>query len=277
MTRISFVKMVAAGNDFIVIKLPLSSGVALNKLARSMCNRKYGVGADGVLFMQRSSAADTRMRIFNPDGSEAESCGNGLRCLARYYQDLKSRPRGELSIETRAGLVQAKTNGDSVRIRLTDPRNIRLDIPLKVERRKLKVNFINTGVPHVVIFVEGLSGLDPLRIGRIIRYHRSFAPRGTNVNFAEVMNKDSIRLRTYERGVEDETLACGTGSAASALIFALKTNAVGRINVHTQSGEILKISFVRSRGAITDVWLEGKARRLFSGEFLYQSQGGLYV
>lgn len=262
--------MVAAGNDFIVIQLPLPVDIALNKLARTACDRKYGIGADGALFLGPSRKADARMRIFNPDGSEAEMCGNGLRCLARYYQDLQLRPKAGITIETKAGLIPAQVDRDNVKARLTDPRGIKLDIPLKVGRRALKVNFINTGVPHAVIFVESLGGIDVAGIGRRIRYHRNFLPRGTNVDFVEVRDKRSVSLRTYERGVEGETLACGTGAAAAAVIFALKAGLrAGRVNVHTHSAEALKVSFLSSGNAVSDVWLEGKARHLF--------EGGLYV
>jgi diaminopimelate epimerase len=161
-------------------------------------------------------------------------------------------------------------NGDKIKIKLTDPKALKLEIPIKVSGRALRVNFINTGVPHTVIFVEGLDKIDVKALGRQIRFHKKFAPAGTNVNFVEMINKNSIRLRTYERGVEDETLACGTGSVASALIASYMLQAPGSkiMDVHTRSGEILKVYFKEGENKFTDVWLEGKARIVFKGEFI---------
>ncbi|HNW39506.1 MAG TPA: diaminopimelate epimerase, partial [Candidatus Omnitrophota bacterium] len=147
------------------------------------------------------------------------------------------------------------------------PKDIKLDIPLAVNGRQLKVNFINTGVPHTVIFVNGIEGLDVRGIGGMVRNHPKFSPRGTNVNFVEVRGKDLIRIRTYERGVEDETLACGTGSTASALVFALKNDLHQLIKVQTQSGQILKISFEKENNKFKKVWLAGGVRIVYKGEY----------
>jgi diaminopimelate epimerase len=202
------------------------------------------------------------MRIFNPDGSEPQMCGNGARCAALYLGKNKA------SIETKAGIIKTQVKGENVKIKLTEPKNIKLDIPIRVNNRNLKVNFIDTGVPHTVIFVEGLDKIDVFNLGRDIRYHKQFAPRGANVNFIEVAGKNAIAIRTYERGVEDETLACGTGSVAAALIFALKANSGNKICVRTKSGEILTVYFKRVANKFSDVWLEGKARIVFKGEFV---------
>ncbi|MDP2941715.1 MAG: diaminopimelate epimerase [Candidatus Omnitrophota bacterium] len=231
MKAIKFTKMVASGNDFVVIQgqceakrsLPEGDKATSHKLlARKICDRKYGVGADGLLLLEKSKVADVRMRIFNADGSEAEMCGNGARCVALYVSHKVTRSQGhKLRIETRAGVIAAEVKKEQVKIKLTDPRNIKLDIPIKVGNRNIKVNFINTGVPHTVVFVEGLEKISVPALGRQIRFHRCFASAGTNVDFVEAISNDSIQVRTYERGVEDETLACGTGSVASALVFAL--------------------------------------------------------
>ncbi len=267
MRKIKFTKMVASGNDFIVITLGLKlSTPALKRLALRTCDRKYGIGADGLLVLEKSRVANTRMRIFNADGSEAEMCGNGARCAALYYSELRTM-NSELTIETKAGVIKAQVRAGSVKIRLTDPKNIKLDLPIKVNNRTLKVNFIDTGVPHTVIFTSGLEKIDVFNLGRLIRYHKKFAPRGTNVDFIEALSRSSIAIRTYERGVEDETLACGTGSVASALIFALKAKAGNTISLRTKSGEILRIYFKRAGNKFSDVWLEGKAKIVFKGEF----------
>jgi len=302
MRKIQFTKMVASGNDFTVIRLspacPAGRGypvIRLKKLARAICDRKFGIGADGLLVLGRSGKADLCMRVFNADGSEASMCGNGARCAALYFSrqspSLNHWRAGivhsvqQLTIDTKAGIIEAQVSGDNVKIKLTDPRDIRLDIPLKINGRLLKANFINTGVPHAVIFVQGLSGIDVANLGRQIRYHRNFAPAGTNVNFVELADKRSIKVRTYERGVEDETLACGTGSVASVLIFALKTGSGNKILVHTQGKEVLKVYFKRDAKftptptakkqksntqlvwGFRDVCLEGKARIVAKGEY----------
>jgi diaminopimelate epimerase len=253
--------MVASGNDFTVIRLSGYPVIRLKKIAIDICDRKYGIGADGLLVLEKSRIADVKMRIFNPDGSEAEMCGNGARCAALFTK------AKNLKIETKAGVITAQVSKSEVKIKLTDPKEIKLNIPLKINQRGLKVNFINTGVPHTVIFVEGLEKIDVKNLGRQIRYHQKFAPRGTNVDFIEIFNRNSIKIRTYERGVEDETLACGTGAVASALIFALKTAAEKKINLQTKSAEILKVYFKKIGNKFTNVWLEGKAKIVYKGVY----------
>lgn len=264
MKLIDFTKMSASGNDFVIVKDRLRSKILHPQiLAKKICHRKYGVGADGLLLLGKSKLADIKMRIFNPDGSEAQMCGNGARCTALYLA------KRNVNIETKAGIIISKINGNKVKIRLTNPKDIKLDIPIKFGSRNLKVNFINTGVPHIVIFVEGLDKIDAVDIGRFLRFHKKFAPKGTNVNFIEVLGKNSFEIRTYERGVEYETLACGTGSVASALILALKTNVGNKIKVHTKGGEILTVYFAYSGDKFSNVWLEGEARIVFKGKFGY--------
>ncbi|MCU0651801.1 MAG: diaminopimelate epimerase [Candidatus Omnitrophica bacterium] len=278
MKKIKFTKMVASGNDFVVIRklspIPAAGGSAfggsyqLSAFAKSICNRKYGVGADGLLLLEKSKKADIRMRIFNADGSEAEMCGNGARCAALYFSFQLSALSSQLKIETKAGIIASEVNKDNVRIKLTDPKHLKLNFPIKVRGRLIRVNFVNTGVPHAVIFTEGLEKINIKELGRQIRNHKKFAPVGTNVDFIEVLGNNSIRVRTYERGVEDETLACGTGSVASALITARSLGLAGeKINVHTQSKEILKIYFEKSGNSFKNVWLEGKAKKVYTGVY----------
>ncbi len=262
MPKINFTKMVASGNDFVVIENSHKSGaISHNSLAKKICDRKYGVGADGLLVLEKSKIADLRMRIFKPDGSEAQMCGNGARCSVLYVG------RRGAKLETKAGIIESGLKGDNVKIKLTDPAHIKLDIPIKVNKRNLRANFIDTGVPHAVIFVEGLDEVHVSEIGRAIRNHKEFSPRGTNVDFVETLGKDLIAIRTYERGVEDETLACGTGSVASALIFVLKTDTGNKINVCTKSREILKVYFKKVNNRFKNVWLEGKARIVYKGVY----------
>lgn len=270
MRKINFTKMVASGNDFVVLPEDKISAIGhpLSSIARKICDRKFGAGADGLLIIGKSSKANIKMRIFNADGSEAEMCGNGARCAALWAKLNNNKLKREaISIETKAGVIESKVTLDNVKIRLTSPRDTELDIPLKLNNRSLKVNFINTGVPHAVVFVEGLDKIDVAGIGRALRNHKRFSPRGTNVDFVEPLSRDSFKIRTYERGVEDETLACGTGTVASALIFALKSAAGNKIKARTRGGEILTVYFIRTKGGFDNVWLEGRASVVYQGEY----------
>ncbi len=270
MKKINFTKMVASGNDFVVIpenKLSRDR-ISLSAFAKVICDRKFGAGADGLLLAGHSSKADMKMRIFNADGSEAEMCGNGARCMALWGKLNNKKIKGQaVTLQTKAGIIESRVGRDVIKIKLTPPQGARLDIPLKVNGRGMKVNFINTGVPHVVVFVEGLEKVSVAGIGRILRYHDEFAPRGTNVNFIEPLTGNSFKIRTYERGVEDETLACGTGTVASSLIFALKGGSGNKIEALTRGGERLKVYFVRTKSGFNDVWLEGRARVVYQGEY----------
>ncbi|MBM3246089.1 MAG: diaminopimelate epimerase [Candidatus Omnitrophica bacterium] len=272
MKNINFTKMVASGNDFVLIdgRHHVTTSPRHHNLAKKICDRKFGVGADGLLVLEKSRAADIKMRVFNADGSEAQMCGNGARCVALYLSRKSQVTSHKFKIETGAGIIQAEVSGDNIRIKLTDPRDIRLDIPIKINNRRLKVNFINTGVPHTVVFAAGLDKIDIVNLGRQIRRHQRFKPAGTNADFVEVISDDTIKIRTYERGVEDETLACGTGSVASALLYAIRytLSANSIIKVHTQSGEILKVYFTKIANNFRDVWLQGRAKIVFKGEFL---------
>ncbi len=260
MSAIKFTKAVASGNDFIIIE---NYHNHLPKLARNFCDRKCGIGADGLLVLEKSSKADFKMRIFNPDGSEAEMCGNGLRCAA-LFNNMKR-------VETKAGILEAEVKGGQVKVKMTQPKDIKLNIALKINDRNIKVNFINTGVPHAVIFVEGLNKIDVKNIGEKIRFHQKFMPKGANVDFVEIINDNNIKVRTYERGVEDETLACGTGAVASAIISIISAKRKAQsakqyvINVHTKSKEELKVYFTFKNNKISDVYLRGQAKIVYQG------------
>ncbi|MDD5006019.1 MAG: diaminopimelate epimerase [Candidatus Omnitrophica bacterium] len=270
---ISFVKLVASGNDFVLLDLRIRKmRLNLKETARQFCNRKLGIGADGLLVLEKSRKATVKMRIFNADGSEAEMCGNGARCVAYFLKSAKARSR--FNIETKAGILNAQANKDNVRINMTEPRNIKLDSVIKLNKYNLRFNFINTGVPHAVILCEGLEKINVYSLGRLIRFHNKFKPQGTNVDFIEPDGLDSLKIRTYERGVEEETLACGTGSVAGAIIYARKLKNSGltkkdkfNIDVETVSGEVLKVSFEMLRDKIKNVWLEGKARIVHKGVY----------
>ena len=271
---ISFTKMESGGNDFIIIdnRKKILPG-ALSRLAVNLCQRRSSIGADGLILMERADKADYKMRIFNPDGSEPEMCGNGARCLARFAF-IKGTASANTVMETKAGNVEAWVNDKKVRVRLGNPLDINLNFKISLKPHgSQKVNFINVGVPHAVVFVPALNKVDVKKLGRAIRYHQRFIPSGANVNFVTLQGKNSIYIRTYERGVEDETLACGTGAVASALISGLQGKVSSPVEVRTRGGETLKVEYVIEKDKegikkFKGVWLEGEARVVYEGEIV---------
>ncbi|MCM8775625.1 MAG: diaminopimelate epimerase [Candidatus Omnitrophica bacterium] len=270
-SQFSFFKMVASGNDFIVIDNRKNIVQDPAALAREACARHTGVGADGVLLFENSRKADFKMRIINADGSEAEACGNGFRCIALFAKEKLGYP-SDCTFETQAGMIQSTIRGRAIRVRLPNPKDFREDEEIEVTQHRLHYYFINTGVPHVVIFVEGLLKINVPELGRAIRWHSRFQPKGTNVNFAEIKAKNEIHVRTYERGVENETQACGTGVTASALTSSLAGYTVSPVRVKTRGGEILTVDFKQNGKKITDVFLQGGTRFVFEGKLLLDSK-----
>ncbi len=266
---IKFTKAVATGNDFIIVdNRDLKLKNDLGQLAKKLCDRFYGVGADGLLLVEASSSADFKMRIFNSDGSEAEMCGNGSRCAALYAHAKRIALGQDMKIETMAGILNASVQGENVRVKLTDPKDIQWNLCLMIHECPYKVNLANTGVPHVIHFVDDLEAVEVKNLGPKMRYHKDFSPQGANVDFVKVTDKNNSRIavRTYERGVEDETLACGTGAVASAIISAEAEKLVSPISVETKSGEVLKVYFESQEGNFKNVYLEGKTRLVYEGE-----------
>ena len=265
MKYVEFSKMSGAGNDFVVIDN--RSNVLkkdLAKLAVKLSDRKYSIGADGLILLEKSKKADLKMRIFNSDGSEAEMCGNGVRCLAKFSADQKiTGPK--LSIETLAGIIYAEVREGVVRAKMMNPKDFKPKFQVGVNGHSEELNFINTGVPHAVKFVRSVAECDVAGLGRTIRHHKHFAPRGTNVNFVALKTGNAIDIRTYERGVEDETLACGTGSTAGALVAAAVKNLKSPVRVYTRGGEILKIYFSKDKTGFREVYLEGRIEKKFEG------------
>ncbi len=266
MTRVDFTKMVASGNDFVVIDNRRKKITGLPGLAKKICDRNFGAGADGLLAIEPSKKADFRMRIINSDGSEAEMCGNGARCVALYAKE-KRLAEKKMRFETLAGVIEAEVLGDKIRLKMSDPKDTKLGIDLTIGGRGYSIDFVNTGVPHAVVFTEKVDGLDVKNLGRKIRYHRAFAHRGTNADFVEPQKGNLLKVRTYERGVEDETLACGTGVTASAIIAAAIKGFKSPVRCLTKSGEILKIYFRKAGDSFKDVYLEGGAKKVFCGRY----------
>jgi diaminopimelate epimerase len=272
MKKINFLKMVATGNDFILVDNRQNAFDDLAEhwpeVAQKLCPRKNAVGADGILVLEQSEQAQTCMRIFNPDGSEAAMCGNGARCVSYFLATEKGLQK--VNFQTKAGLLEAEVNARRVKLKMTAPHDLRLDFELTVGEQTYITNFINTGVPHTVIFVEDIDVIDVNALGKEVRLHPEFQPEGTNVNFVQVVNENTIKVRTYERGVEEETLACGTGNVAAAIITATKMRKEKKkhfnIECLTKGGEILLVSFDLSEKKAENVYLEGEVKISFSGE-----------
>ncbi|MBU0485098.1 MAG: diaminopimelate epimerase [Proteobacteria bacterium] len=270
--------MSGTGNDFILIdnRQSVITKKEMAELAKAICRRRFSVGADGLILIEESETADFRWQFFNADGSRAEMCGNGARCAARYAFSRKIAPV-KMKFETDAGLINAEIIGKSVKIKLTQPTGIKMSQSVDLDGTKKIIHSINTGVPHAVHFVEDYSSTPVLEWGRTIRHHKLFQPAGTNVNFV-MLPQNEMYVRTYERGVEDETMACGTGAVASALIAALHGHVTSPAKVTTSGGEQLIIHFSlvdqpagqisdasRHEQRITEVYLEGPARFIYEG------------
>jgi len=267
MEKIEFWKMNGSGNDFVVIdnreeKVPEGE---MSAFVRRVCRRRESVGADGVIFVTRSEYYNFAWRFFNADGGEAEMCGNGGRCVARFAY-LQGIAGPAMVFETLVGPVAAEVRGRMVKVMMPDPSGLETDVDLPFEKGWKSVDFINTGVPHVVIQVEDTGRHPVVAQGRAIRYHPKFAPEGTNANFITVKGPDLIEIRTYERGVEDETLACGTGSIASALAASARGMANSPARLRTRGGEELKIYFDRNGKTFTGIWLEGSTSIVCAAE-----------
>jgi diaminopimelate epimerase len=317
MERINFAKLSGAGNDFIVIDnrrnvIPENEA----DFVRKVCARRVSVGADGLLLVEDSDIADFKMRYFNSDGSEVETCGNGARCIARFAHAEKVVSSREMRFETRAGVYSAQVMEDSVKLRVGDAVDMRLNFPLRLSDGSHTVSFVNTGVPHVVFFVNDLDSIDVVKSGRETRYHSDFQPEGTNANFVEIHEQEpqryggtkthrhgtsdmrseggdpksqvsgltsdvsaspclsgfsELNIRTYERGVEDETLACGTGCIAAAIIAAATGKARSPVAARTRGGYLLKIYFRLEPQGAKEVFLEGDARTVCRGYLLKDS------
>ncbi|MGZ5023819.1 MAG: diaminopimelate epimerase [Chthoniobacterales bacterium] len=265
MPKLRFTKMNGAGNDFVMLDNRAGNlSLGAEQISR-LCDRHRGIGADGVLVLEpASNGADFRMRYYNADGGEAEMCGNGARCFARFA-DRVTGPLQKLSFETPAGVIAAALEGETVTLQMSEPKDLRLNLEISAAGQKIKCHYVDSGVPHVVIPVSDIASIDVRALGAAVRHHPDFAPRGANVNFLEKRGDDRIAIRTYERGVENETLACGTGVVASALIFAATENASSPVGVLVKGGDELRVGFERAGQDFKHVTLSGPADFVFEG------------
>jgi len=269
--EIEFTKMTGAGNDFILVDfLAVDVNINWSQIAPILCNRRYGIGADGLLIVTSSKKADFLMKYFNADGSYGGMCGNGGRCAALYV--LKKFSRREIRFEALDYIYSASLNDTNIKLQMKDPSGF-YSSKLTVENEVVSFSFIDSGTAHVIIFLSDISRklnnkIQSDRFGHIgsqIRHNVMFAPGGTNVNFIEIINGNTISMRTYERGVEEETLACGTGAVASAIVAAITKKIQTPVKVLTRSEELLEVSFREREGRIVDVNLTGPAKEVFQG------------
>jgi diaminopimelate epimerase len=265
MPKLEFMKMNGAGNDFVMLDNRRGEVQLGREQIARLCDRHRGIGADGVLMVEpATNGADFRMRYYNADGGEAEMCGNGARCFARFA-DRVAGPRQRISFETPAGVIAAALADEGVTLEMSEPRDLRLNLQISALGQDIRCHSVDSGVPHVVIPVEDISRVDVRALGSAVRHHPEFAPRGANVNFLEQRGASAIAIRTFERGVEDETLACGTGVVASALLFAATQGAPSPVHVRVKGGDDLQVGFVKEGEHFRNVTLSGPAEFVFEG------------
>jgi len=273
---LSFWKMHGSGNDFIVIDNRAGVFPQSNRreLVARLCRRGSGVGADGLILIEEDPYSDFLWHFYNSDGSEAEMCGNGARCVARFAF-MKRIAGADMTFMTPAGPVRARVERDRVRLEMTRPSAVKPELEIDCDGTREKVTFVNTGVPHgVVLIEEGLEEIEVAARGRKIRFHSAFAPAGTNADFVRVEDKHRLVIRTYERGVEAETLGCGTGAVAACLVAATAGRVESPVEVETRSGELLTVFFEKNGRGYREVFLEGGAvivyKGVLEGDFVQQ-------
>ncbi len=268
----SFAKYVGCGNDFILFDnrqslFPFSQPAVIQRL----CHRQQGIGADGIIFLENSSKADFRMRIFNCDGTEAEMCGNGLRCFVKWLAS-NGFQLPTYRIETMHQILTASKLEENVCIDMGQPIHIQWNIPLTYEEKLLYVHHLNTGVPHTILFVSDIQEINLIKLGRYIRHHSLWMPKGTNVTIAQQTGPQRFKVRTYERGVEGETLSCGTGAVAAALAAAHQYRLLSPLTIETLAGEELKVGFLQEQGRFSKILLTGPAQLTFKGEIVLENE-----
>lgn len=262
MEFLKFFKMSASGNDFIVIDnrdKAIDAQVGdVPLFVKRVCERRHSVGSDGLILIENSESADFAWRFYNADGSVAEMCGNGGRCAARFAF-IKGIARDRMAFDTLAGTMKAEVRSDGrVKLQLTPPTALKLDYAIRLNGEELFLSSVDTGVPHAVVLADNVDRAPVETLGRSIRYHKSF-PKGTNVDFAQIVDRENVRVRTYERGVEGETYACGTGAVATGVVLKAKGETGDVVNIWTHGGEVVRV-YVTG-----DVFLEGSARMIYEG------------
>ena len=267
MRKIAFTKMHGAGNDFVLIDdraetFPVHDHILLAMLAAP----RTGVACEGVILLQKSSVADFRMVFFNPDGTEADLCGNGARCVAAFAREIGVVASPAMTFETRAGLVDAEVSpSGAVKVWMPEPKNRRYGLQVKVGDAFVAGDYVETGVPHFIVSCENIASVDVEGLGRALRLSDAFAPNGTNVDFVQFIPAHKALIRTYERGVEAESGACGTGAVATAVV-AVETKKMSLpIHVRTAQGYTLTVDGDWRHAKSTGFTLTGPVKKVFEG------------
>ncbi len=273
MIQIKFTKMTGGGNDFVVIN-NIEHKITENKkteLAKKLCKRFFSIGADGLMFLEKSDKADFFYHHYNPDGSVAGICGNGSRCISLYAYN-NNIAGNKMSFDTPVGIFHSEIRGDKkdVKVSFVPAKNIRLNIPVEAEGYNGVCHFILTGVPHCVVFYDSIDNFDINKIGTQLVHHKEFQPEMTNVNFIKIIDSNNIKIRTYERGLEEETLACGTGCISSAMISSILHGLKPPLYMHTKGGMVLEIDFkiIYENGkpiGANNITMAGPAETVFTG------------
>lgn len=259
----SFAKYHGLGNDFIVIDdrqetFPIDDNV----LIAHLCNRRKGIGADGLILLQESFKADYWMRIFNADGKEAEMCGNGLRCCMAFMRD-QGIALTENQILVSGRIYTCRFVDDLISVDMGRTREVSWNISVSIFGKEVSVHYIHTGVPHGVIFVDDVDEIDVASEGKEVRWHPMFQPKGVNVNFVSELPSGMLKMRTFERGVEQETLACGTGASAVAMAASKMLGYASPMKILTASNEIIEIRLSEDE----EIEMIGSATFVFKGHF----------
>ena len=276
-----FTKMQAAGNDFIMLDL-FNNNLKINfsVFAKKYCARNFGIGADGVIIVLPSKKADFKMKIFNADGSEAEMCGNGIRCFAKYVYAKKFTSKKEIAVETKAGIIKPKlaVKNKKIKVNMGQPKLKRKDIPmlgnpqeevidlqLRITNYELRITCVSMGNPHCIIFIDDVNKTPVKELGPLIENHKLF-PKKTNVEFVEVVNKKNLKVRVWERGV-GETLACGTGACAVAVAAVLNNKTLPAVTLQLPGGKLF-VEWEKN----DNIYLTGDANEVFKGEIYKNSK-----
>ncbi len=266
-----FSKYSGLGNDFIFIDNRFLQLAFDSLVLQKLCHRHLGIGADGVVVVESSSVADCKMRIYNPDGSEAKMCGNALRCLYLFLEKINKESQKSYRVETCERLLTISKEGDLVRCQMGNVHSVKLHQLIKLSQLSITGHFLNTGVPHFIIFVDELDKVNVAILGETISHHPAFAPERTNVNFVSKLGHSELEIRTFERGVEGETLACGTGACAAAIVYSLLNEIPSPIKVRTRLGEHLLFDFQKQQEQILNLTMLGPAQFIFEGQVFFEA------
>jgi len=270
---VPFAKLSASANDFIVLdNRDESFSDVASLIAEHVCARRYSIGADGLILVENSRHATVRIRYINPDGEEFNTCGNGGRCAARYTH-LFVKPDQHITMETNIGVVKAEIANRSVKLQLVKPTEIKLNLELHLEGKTYRGHYVQVGDPHFVVPFENIRNIDFVPLARKLRHHEGLGPAGANVHFIEPITRNRIKIRSFERGVENETLACGSGCVSSAVSTFREGKTDPPVTFEPQSGIPVSVHFQASEDP-GEIYLEGDARLVYRGEFTREALFG---